>query len=77
VFDMAEHDGRPFIVMELLNGRDVLLGEATFWVPVKTAEQILAIEVPPNTDPFWLTGARRAMCSPSWPGPGRVRGQQG
>jgi hypothetical protein len=27
----------------------VLLGEANFWVPVKIAEQVLAIEAPPNT----------------------------
>jgi hypothetical protein len=31
------------------NAINVLLGEANFWVPVKIAEQILAIEVPPNT----------------------------
>ena len=31
------------------NAINVLLGEANFWVPVKIAEQILAIEVQPNT----------------------------
>jgi hypothetical protein len=31
------------------NAINVLLGAANFWVPVKIAEQVLAIEVPPNT----------------------------
>jgi hypothetical protein len=30
------------------NAVSVLLGDANFWVPVKIAEQILAVEVPPN-----------------------------
>ena len=31
------------------NAINVLLGEANFWVPGTIAEQVLAIEVPPNT----------------------------
>jgi hypothetical protein len=31
------------------NAIKVLLSEANFWVPAKIAEQVLAIEVPPNT----------------------------
>jgi len=31
----------------------------------------------PTRDPAGLLAARRAMCLPSWPAPGRVRGQQG
>jgi hypothetical protein len=31
------------------NAIKVLLSEANFWVPAKIAEQVLAIEIPPNT----------------------------
>jgi hypothetical protein len=31
------------------NAINVLLGEANFWVPGTIAEQVLAIEIPPNT----------------------------
>jgi hypothetical protein len=31
------------------NAINILLGEANFWVPGTIAEQVLAIEVPPNT----------------------------
>jgi hypothetical protein len=42
---IAAHTGLQFTA----NGINNLLRGANFWIPARTAEQILAIEVPPST----------------------------
>jgi hypothetical protein len=41
---IAAHTGLQFTT----NGINNLLRGASFWIPARTAEQILAIEVPPS-----------------------------